>query len=92
MGCKFSITVDQPRHQRTPRSGPKKTPRADDPDDPEGPKSLDSTEKEIQTYGVDGVDGADGADETESPDRELSSPEQVTVKTVGREYRRGWKP
>jgi len=84
MGCKFSIQVDQPRN-KTPRVLDRKRSSGvqtkEDEPAPDEPDKENLSRKEEEDP------------EEDSPDREtMSSPDQVMVKTLSKEYRHKWKP
>jgi hypothetical protein len=84
MGCKFSIQVDQPRN-KTPRALNRKRSsgvqtKEDEPDEPDEPDKENLSRKDEEDP------------EEDSPDRETtSSPDQVMVKTLSKEYRQTWR-
>jgi len=80
MGCKFSIQVDQPRN-KTPRTLQRKR------------SSSVQTSKDGVAPAPDepDKDDKDDKDNEQVPDSG-SSPDQVEVKTLSKQYRRDWKP
>lgn len=77
MGCKFSIQVDQPRN-KTPRTLQRKR------------SSSVQTSKDGVAPAPDEPDKDDNNEQV--PDSGGSSPDQVEVKTLSKQYRRDWKP
>ena len=88
MGCKFSIQVDQPRN-KTPRVLHRKRSSSvqTGSETPQG-ELCRKTEEEPE-----GEADKELEPEEEAPDKEvMSSPDQVNVKTLSKEYRQSWKP
>jgi len=84
MGCKFSIQVDQPRN-KTPRTLQRKGCSVQTSKDGVAP-APDEPDAEVQA-----TDEPD-KDNEQVPDSHGSSPDQVEVKTLSKQYRRDWKP